>query len=638
MARRAPDSSPRPDGTIAGAIGRSHAGRLAILDRRLNLHDALTEIQPCDVSMPFTFLGSGSRSVCRRPPSVNLEVTVKVLRFPAMTLGFETEDDALPGTDRDRFRQATWIFIWLGVLLRVVTFALNFPLWGDEAFVAVNLITRGYRDLLRPLDYAQICPLLFLWLELTAVKIFGFSEWSLRLIPTMASVGGVFLFAHIAGRVTRGPARMLAIGIFSVSYYPIRHGAEVKQYSTDLLASLILLALALEWWKAPHQRCWLWILAAAVPLALGLSHPAVFVAGGITLALAVKVWSLRQSGTIIPFAFYNLAMVGTFLGLFIAFTSEQEAAYLSIFRSNYWAAAFPPLTAPLKLAGWLAEAHTGRMFAYPFGEARGGSSLTTLCFTVALVALWRRRQFVLIVMALAPFALAFAASVLGRYPYGGSARTMIFAAPMICLLSGLGLAVMIGQLRIARVRRLAVLTSALGLALTGIVMLGVKIACPYKSIPDQNSRTFARLFWTENALDSQLVCAKSDLGLGFNRRNWSMFRSALYLCNQKIYSPRHREGGGAIHWDLVSSERPLRCVLYNEWPENSVSCSAWLRQMSERFEIKNRQTFIINEPSHRDDGTDVEDRYTVFDFVPKRDERTQQIARDPSSKATVGQF
>ena len=128
-----------------------------------------------------------------------------------------------------------------GCILRVVTFALNFPLWGDEAFVAVNLITRGYRDLLRPLDYGQICPLLFLWLELTAVKLFGFSEWSLRLIPTLCSVASVFLFAHMAGRVTRGPARLLAVAIFAVAYYPIRHGAEVKPYSTDLLAALILL-------------------------------------------------------------------------------------------------------------------------------------------------------------------------------------------------------------------------------------------------------------------------------------------------------------------------------------------------------------------------------------------------------------
>ena len=163
------------------------------------------------------------------------------------------------------------------------------------------------------------------------------------------------------------------------------------------------------------------------------------------------------------------------------------------------------------------------MFAYPFGDARGGSSFTTLCFVVALVSLWRRGEKTLLVLALAPFGLTFVASVMGRYPYGGSARTMIFLAPTICLLCGLGLAAMIGRLRPARARRRAFLASVLGLAVSGIVLLGLKLAYPYKSIPDQNSRAFARSFWSEKARDSELVCVKSDLGLGFNRRNWTFF-------------------------------------------------------------------------------------------------------------------
>ena len=271
----------------------------------------------------------------------------------------------------DRAFQATWAFVGLGVVLRVVTFALNFPLWGDEAFVAANFISRGYRDLLRPLDYAQICPLFFLWLELTVIKLFGFSEWSLRLIPTLSSVASVFLFAHVAGRVTRGNARLLAVAIFAVAYYPIRHGAEVKQYSTDLLAALILLALAIEWLRTPERSLWLWALVAAVPLALGLSHPAVFVAGGISLALAAKAWKAWPKGALLPLTLYNLAMVGSFLALFAAFTDKQQHVYLSTLRSNYWAAAFPPMGEPVKLVCWLAEAHTGRMFAYPLGERAG---------------------------------------------------------------------------------------------------------------------------------------------------------------------------------------------------------------------------------------------------------------------------
>ncbi len=530
----------------------------------------------------------------------------------------------------DRFVAATWAFAGLGVLLRVVTFALNSPLWGDEAFVAVNFITRGYRDLFRPLDYGQVCPLLFLWLELTATKVFGFSEWSLRLIPTLSSVASMFLFAHVAGRVTRGPARLLAVAIFAVSYYPIRHGAEVKQYSTDLLAALALIALAIEWWRRPGQRRWLWALVAAVPLALAMSHPAVFVAGGISLALAGTVWNARREGALFPFATYNLAMVLTFVGLFIVFTGEQERLLLPTLRSHYWTDAFPPLGEPVKLFVWLAEAHTGRMFAYPFGDARGGSSFTTICFVVALAFLWRRGESTLLMLALGPFGLAFVASVMGRYPYGGSARTTIFLAPAICLLSGLGLAAMIARLRFARTRQRAFLACVIGLAGSGIVLLGVKVAYPYKSVHDRESRAFARSFWDEKARDSELVCVKSDLRLGFNRRNWTLFRSALYLCNQKIYSQRHRRGVG-VKWDTVSAERPLRCVLYNEWPENNSACATWLREMCERFQVRNRETFVINESGHRDDGTDVEDRYTVYEFVPRRGNSSSQIARDLST-------
>jgi hypothetical protein len=223
-----------------------------------------------------------------------------------------------------------------------------------------------------------------------------------------------------------------------------------------------------------------------------------------------------------------------------------------------------------------------------------------------------------LLLGLGPFGLALAASAMGRYPYGGSARTMIFVAPTICLLGGLGLASLIARLRRSRARRRALQASVLGLAGAGLVLLGLKLGHPYKSIHDQNSRAFALWFWTEKARDAELGCVKSDLGIGFNRRNWTLFRSALYLCNQKIYSPRHRLGV-APNWHAISAARPLRLVLYNECPEDDPACAAWLEGMTTRYRVRNRETFVVNEPSHRDDGTDVEDRYTVFEFVPRAD-------------------
>ena len=139
-----------------------------------------------------------------------------------------------------RLDTLTWAFVGLGVVLRLVRYAMNFPLWGDESFVAVNFIARGYRDLLRPLDYGQICPLLFLWIERWVVVHLGFSEWTLRLFPLVCGVSSVFLFRHVAGCVVGGLPLLLAVAIFAVSFHPIRHAAEVKPYASDLLVALVL--------------------------------------------------------------------------------------------------------------------------------------------------------------------------------------------------------------------------------------------------------------------------------------------------------------------------------------------------------------------------------------------------------------
>src|SRR4051794_11224505 len=175
----------------------------------------------------------------------------------AMTLG----GDPLPietcsGEAVRWLERATWGFVALGVLLRVARYAMDFPLWWDEAFVGANLLRRGYRDLIEPLDYGQVCPLLFLWVERAAVGWLGFSEWSLRLFPLACAVASVFLFRHVAGRVLKGLPLLLAVAIFATAYHPIRHAADVKPYASDLLAALILLALALEWWRSPGEVRW----------------------------------------------------------------------------------------------------------------------------------------------------------------------------------------------------------------------------------------------------------------------------------------------------------------------------------------------------------------------------------------------
>ena len=98
-------------------------------------------------------------------------------------------------------------FLILGVVLRLVRYLQNYPMWCDETMLAANLLQRGWIDLAQPLDYHQVCPIGFLALEWAVVQLLGFSEMSLRLIPVLCAVGSVPLF-HLMARRTLAQARV----------------------------------------------------------------------------------------------------------------------------------------------------------------------------------------------------------------------------------------------------------------------------------------------------------------------------------------------------------------------------------------------------------------------------------------------
>ncbi len=510
--------------------------------------------------------------------------------------------------------RATWAFVGLGVLLRIARYAMDFPLWWDEAFVAVNFIRRDYLDLLRPLDYGQVCPVLFLWAELTVVKLLGFSEWSLRLFPLICALVSVGLFRHLAGRVMRGIPLLLAVAIFAVSFHPIRHAADVKPYASDLLAALGLLVAAFEWLRDRERAGGMWALAVLAPIAIALSHPSIFVAGGLALGLAPAVMKARRRDVGIAYATFVLSTAGVFLALYAAFTRAQAAATLTLMQAQ-WGAAFPPVDDPVALMRWLATVHTGSMFAYPCGGERGASSLTLIVFAVGVVVLWCRRQRTIVLAGLAPFGMALAAAALRRYPYGGvadgsPARVMQYLVPSICLLAGLGASAFLARITDPRLRLRVLRAGLVGLAAIGITPLVVDAFHPFRAIHAQRARQFARRFWPDFVRDAEPVCLRWDLGLGdWNSTNLNV---AVYLCNQMIYSPQRRQHREP-RWESVSASRPLRCVLPLSDPAEP-RVAAWLHAMEQGYHLRDRRTIVVDMAAPR--AKPRTEKYVVYEFVP----------------------
>jgi hypothetical protein len=501
-------------------------------------------------------------------------------------------------------------FVVLGVLLRVGHYLLNYPVWGDEAFVALNLPRRGYLELLQPLDYGQICPILFLWAELTAVRLLGFSELSMRLYPLLCGIASVFVFRHVAGRLFTGRALLFAVAIFAVSIHPIRHSADIKPYASDLLMALLLLAAAVEWYRSPGSSRWLWVLTAVGPVALAASYPAALVAGGIGLALLPAVWNTRLWRNRAALAAFGISVAGTFVILFFAYMQRQQSGNLQGLQ-KYWADSFPPLGSVTALLRWVVDTHTGSMLAYPGGGRRGASAGTLILVVIAAVVMWRRGQKTVLGLLLAPLFLTLLAAIPRLYPYGGEARIMQFTAPAICLLAGLGLGTVLGWLRRPKLRTAGVRLAAIGLAVSAVGILALELRHPYRMLYDQHARDFARRFWPEQAAEARIGCLEWDFGLypgGF-----PSVRTALFLCNELIYAP------GQVHAFeparlIERNTQKLRCVAYEDVALRSPAAVAWMGSMERRYTLRRREEVIA--PRMGEGVNQRDEHLVVFEFEP----------------------
>jgi hypothetical protein len=372
-------------------------------------------------------------------------------------------------------RPERWValFVVVGVMLRLFRYSLGLPLWGDEGFLGVNILDRGYRGLLQPLEYIQVAPIGFLWAERAMYRWLGMSEYVMRLVPLLAGVSAVVLFGFWARKILEPLAATIATGILAVSDLSIRHAVELKPYSIDLLVSIVLLYPATMFVLGRRDR-WLVFLIVVAPIALFMSLPSVFVAGGIVATLFVMVRRISARQRVLAGAF-AVVVAGSFGLLVEAFIGKQFAGS-GPDQVRCWI--FPPFN-PVEFVGWFWQTHTGNYFGYPIDLATPWSAGAFLFLVVGIVSLLRRRRLAIAGLLVAPFVLTFLAAVLRRYPYGDSPRVGQHLVAGICLLMGVGIAAIIERFfaktpRMLRDAQLGVFVFLLAVGFIGVSATVIK--------------------------------------------------------------------------------------------------------------------------------------------------------------------
>ena len=343
-----------------------------------------------------------------------------------------TEDQARPDRAAIATAAATWLVVGFGIAVRLRGYLAARSLRRDEAHLTLNVLERSSAGLLRPLDNDQGAPVGFLLIQKAIVNIFGASELALRALPALASMVGLVLFAIVARRLAGPRAALVGLAVMACSEPLIEYGAQVKQYSTDVAVCLLILA------ASTGRRGGVGVLGRPVALALigalatWVSHPSLFVLGGVGLAawiaLPERTGEHRREATITGLV---LACWGS------GFLANHFLFLRGLARNDrlirFWDGHFAPFP-PRSIADlrWYLEELPG-LFADPVGLEFSGLGLALAI--LGMIVLCRENRSAVAMIA-GPIVLVLAASSLRTYPFSG--RLILFAVPLAALLIGSG--------------------------------------------------------------------------------------------------------------------------------------------------------------------------------------------------------
>jgi hypothetical protein len=174
------------------------------------------------------------------------------------------------------------LILTAGVLNAFVQFIYNRSLWIDEAMLALNIIDRTYFELLKPLDYAQVAPILFLLIEKFFSTLLPNTEYGLRIFPFLCFLSAIYFFYKIIKRQFRNTyAIIIALSLFVFNAVFVYYSSEVKQYMADVAVLLAFFYLILKDYQQEKNRYYALGITGVISIFLSNVAPIILFTGGV---------------------------------------------------------------------------------------------------------------------------------------------------------------------------------------------------------------------------------------------------------------------------------------------------------------------------------------------------------------------
>lgn len=341
----------------------------------------------------------------------------------------------VPGRSSSNLARVAIALVALGAVLRLVKFLERPGLWIDEAMIALNVGPRSYAELLAPLDYTQLAPVPWLWLEKLLVDLAGMHELVLRAPALLAGVALSWLVWRAGLHLVGEWGAVIATALTATAATLLVYSVEAKPYAVDAAIAALLLLLGGRCLMRPlgDVRA-MRTLGVGGVVALLCSFPSLFMVGGLGIALLVRAMLARHATGVRSIVAWGVVWV-------LVFAVPQLLLYRYTGgggdMQGYWQPVMAQIGAP-GLVGRTSGAINALLAALIDRQVWPGAELYLLVLVFGAWTIARKRGLVTMLAVTTPLLLLAIAWLLDQIP--AADRLLLFAAPILALLFGAAVA------------------------------------------------------------------------------------------------------------------------------------------------------------------------------------------------------
>lgn len=319
------------------------------------------------------------------------------------------------------------ILILSGIIFRIREFFFNRPLWLDESFLALNITEKSLPELIfNHLSYLQHAPIVYIFFIKIINIISGNSEYSLRLFSLLCSLISIFVFYKLVLKIFNFTGVCFSLFFFTFSLSLIYYSSETKQYSFDLLITLLLVSNCFLLTKDKLNNSELATISIFTIASIWCSFNSPFILSGMLIILFLH-HSLNKNKTMLLQGLVITSLTSLSFYIYHNHSLYKITENKYLFKIWDWAfITFPPNEKTIELIT--------KLFQDVFSNA---SFIAIFYFTVGLISLFFAKNKIIYLLILSPLIFITSASLIKIYPF--YERFLFFIHPIIIIVVSKGI-------------------------------------------------------------------------------------------------------------------------------------------------------------------------------------------------------